>query len=114
MQHSQAYVLIFILQIAILICTMGLWTFGAGYLILFEKESDDPERDIKGEWDTRSFRDKGTMAGLAAQFAGMGYGAAPPISLGVHPFTPPPITHGEAKGHTRRSPASCGQISASG
>ena len=80
MQHSQTNVLIFILQIAILICTMGLWTFGAGYLILFEKESDDPERDIKGEWDTRSIRDKGTMAGLAAQFAGMGYGAAPPES----------------------------------
>ena len=82
MQHSQTNVLIFILQIAILICTMGLWTFGAGYLILFEKESDDPERDIKGEWDTRSIRDKGTMAGLAAQFAGMGYCAAPPIRLG--------------------------------
>ena len=98
MQHSQAYVLIFILQIAILICTMGLWTFGAGYLILFEKESDDPERDIKGEWDTRSIRDKGTMAGLAAQFAGMGYCAAPPIRLGVHSFQShtekPKGTHG--------------------
>ena len=97
-QHSQTNVLIFILQIAILICTMGLWTFGAGYLILFEKESDDPERDIEGESDTRSIRDKGTMARLAAQFAGMSYSAAPPISLGMHSFQShtekPKGTHG--------------------
>ena len=108
MQHSQAYVLIFILQIAILICTMGLWTFGAGYLILFEKESDDPERDIKGEWDTRSIRDKGTMAGLAGPIRRNGL-----LRSATHKARRA-ITHGEAKGHPRRSPAPCGQITASG
>lgn len=27
-----------LLQMVVLLCTFGLWTFGAGYLLLFEKE----------------------------------------------------------------------------
>ena len=37
-EHKQTNILAVILQIVVLICTLFLWTFGAGYLILFEKE----------------------------------------------------------------------------
>ena len=36
--HSTSNLFIIILQLLILICTIGLWTFGAGYMIIFEKE----------------------------------------------------------------------------
>ena len=36
--HSTTNLFIRILQIVCLMCTLGLWTFGAGYLLLLEKE----------------------------------------------------------------------------
>lgn len=36
--HSTSNMFMVVLQIIILICTLGLWTFGAGYMLLFEKE----------------------------------------------------------------------------
>jgi len=38
LDHSTHNSFIKILQFLVLICTLGLWTFGAGYLLLFEKE----------------------------------------------------------------------------
>lgn len=38
--HSTNNYAIIILQLLILVCTLFLWTFGAGYLILFEKDSN--------------------------------------------------------------------------
>jgi len=38
LDHSTHNGFIKILQFLVLICTLGLWTFGAGYLLLFEKE----------------------------------------------------------------------------
>jgi len=38
MDHGTRNVFAMILQTAVLICTLGMWTFGAGYLMLFEKE----------------------------------------------------------------------------
>lgn len=35
--HSTSNALVLILQIVILVCTLGLWSFGAGYMILFER-----------------------------------------------------------------------------
>lgn len=40
--HSTTNLFIIILQIALLICTLGFWTFGAGYLLLLEKEVPTP------------------------------------------------------------------------
>ena len=37
--HSTSNILIRLLQLAVLVCTLGIWTWGAGYLILFEKEN---------------------------------------------------------------------------
>ena len=37
--HSTNNLFITILQIVILACTFGLWTFGAGYMLLLEKEA---------------------------------------------------------------------------
>ena len=36
--HSESNLIIILIQWLVLIFTLGLWTFGAGYLILFEKE----------------------------------------------------------------------------
>jgi len=38
MDHSTRNTFIMFLQFLILICTLGLWTFGSGYLLLFEKK----------------------------------------------------------------------------
>ena len=38
MPHGTRNLLSMLLQTIILICTLGLWTFGSGYLLLFEKE----------------------------------------------------------------------------
>ncbi len=35
--HSTSNLFVNFLQLLILVCTIGLWTFGAGYMILFEK-----------------------------------------------------------------------------
>lgn len=37
--HSTTNWFVLFLQLLILICTLGLWTFGAGYMVLFEKEN---------------------------------------------------------------------------
>lgn len=37
--HATANIFMVIVQIILLICTLGLWTFGAGYMLLFEKEA---------------------------------------------------------------------------
>jgi hypothetical protein len=36
--HVTTNLLMVLVQIAVLILTLGLWTWGGGYLILFEKE----------------------------------------------------------------------------
>ncbi len=38
--HRTTNLLALLLQLAILACTLGLWTFGAGYLILLEREEE--------------------------------------------------------------------------
>jgi hypothetical protein len=37
--HLATNMLIRILQFLVLVCTLGIWTWGAGYLILFERET---------------------------------------------------------------------------
>ena len=37
--HSSRNLFVFILQIAVLLATLFLWTWGAGYILLFQKES---------------------------------------------------------------------------
>ena len=39
--HSTRNFVVTILQVLVLIMTLGLWTFGAGYLLLFEKDVTD-------------------------------------------------------------------------
>ncbi|MFP3042423.1 hypothetical protein LQZ19_11460 [Treponema primitia] len=41
LDHATRNIFISIIQIVILIVTLGLWTFGAGYLVLFEKDNTD-------------------------------------------------------------------------
>lgn len=36
--HSTSNLFVRLLQIAILLLTFGIWTFGAGYILLMEKE----------------------------------------------------------------------------
>lgn len=38
MTHSTSNLFMVLLQVVVLCCTFGLWTFGSGYLVLFEKE----------------------------------------------------------------------------
>ena len=38
---SQANAFMFLLSLVVLVCTLGMWTFGEGYLLAFEKESED-------------------------------------------------------------------------
>lgn len=38
-EHSTSNMLVWVLQILVLVITFGLWTWGAGYLILMERES---------------------------------------------------------------------------
>jgi len=38
--HSTSNLFMVILMLLCLVCTCGLWTFGAGYLLLLEKESE--------------------------------------------------------------------------
>jgi hypothetical protein len=39
--HTTHNLFILVLQVLLLIATIGLWTFGAGYLLLFEKDNTD-------------------------------------------------------------------------
>lgn len=36
--HRTHNALVFLLQLVVLVCTIGLWTWGGGYLILMEKK----------------------------------------------------------------------------
>ncbi|MCE2782686.1 hypothetical protein [Limnohabitans sp.] len=38
LKHSNTNLLITIIQILVLLLTLGLWTWGAGYLVLLEKD----------------------------------------------------------------------------
>lgn len=55
--HSTRNIFILFLQLLILVCTIGLWTFGAGYMLLMVKEA--PESNIV-EQQTRN---QGTRLG---------------------------------------------------
>ncbi len=39
MPHHDTNILVWVLKIAVLVCTLGLWTWGAGYMVLLERES---------------------------------------------------------------------------
>ena len=39
-EHRTSNLFIWLLQLSILILTLFLWTFGAGYMVLFEKETE--------------------------------------------------------------------------
>ena len=39
MPHATSNLFMLFLQVLVLVCTLFLWTFGAGYLVLFEKET---------------------------------------------------------------------------
>lgn len=39
--HRTSNALVALFQILVLICTLGLWTFGAGYLLLLERPETD-------------------------------------------------------------------------
>ena len=36
--HSERNIFVFLLQIVVLILTIGMWTWGGGYILLFQKE----------------------------------------------------------------------------
>ena len=37
--HSDSNLFMLMLRLVVLVCTLFMWTWGAGYLILFERES---------------------------------------------------------------------------
>ena len=39
--HKTNNLFVAFIQILVLICTLGLWTFGAGYLILLERDVEN-------------------------------------------------------------------------
>ena len=47
--HTTRNLFIMLLQVLILIMTVGLWTFGAGYLLLFEMDNTDYSKKEKHE-----------------------------------------------------------------
>ena len=46
-QHHTTNLLIWVLQLVVLILTLGLWTWGGGYLVLLEMEKRDDGRLTK-------------------------------------------------------------------
>ncbi len=36
--HKDTNLLVFLLRLAVLVLTLGMWTWGAGYLVLFERQ----------------------------------------------------------------------------
>lgn len=38
--HHTTNLFMLLLQVVVLCCTLGLWTFGAGYLLLLEKDAE--------------------------------------------------------------------------
>ena len=49
--HTTRNLFIILLQVLVLIMTIGLWTFGAGYLLLFEMDSSNYSKKEKNEAD---------------------------------------------------------------
>ena len=47
-KHGSANLLVWVVQLAVLICTLGLWTWSEGYLVLLEKE-EESEQDTLGK-----------------------------------------------------------------
>ena len=47
--HTTRNIFIMLLQVLLLVMTIGLWTFGAGYLLLFEKDNTDYSKKEKHE-----------------------------------------------------------------
>ena len=41
MPHKDTNLLVILAKIAVLIVTIGLWTWGAGFMVLFEREQAD-------------------------------------------------------------------------
>lgn len=41
--HRTTNLIVMLLQLLVLICTLGLWTWGAGYLILFQIDTGTPK-----------------------------------------------------------------------
>ncbi|MDR3210402.1 MAG: hypothetical protein LBU79_00605 [Planctomycetota bacterium] len=37
--HATRNILVIFVQLLILLCTLGIWTFGSGYLLLFHRDS---------------------------------------------------------------------------
>ena len=37
--HSDTNLLMILLKLLVLLCTVGLWTWGAGYMVLFQKDA---------------------------------------------------------------------------
>jgi len=37
--HSTTNLLVRVLQLVVLVCTLGIWTWGSGYIVLFERDS---------------------------------------------------------------------------
>jgi hypothetical protein len=60
MPHSTRNLFVLILQNIILVCTLFLWTFGAGYILLFEKEVNSGSVPQKNTENTSS----GSSSGL--------------------------------------------------
>jgi hypothetical protein len=38
--HSPRNILVFALQLVVLVCTLFIWTWGAGYILLLEKDAN--------------------------------------------------------------------------
>lgn len=36
--HATTNLFVWVVQLLVLVCTLGLWTWGGGYMVLFEKE----------------------------------------------------------------------------
>ena len=47
--HVDTNLLVAVLRIVVLVCTSFLWTWGAGYLILFEKDDGDVQTELLRE-----------------------------------------------------------------
>ncbi|MBF6649516.1 hypothetical protein [Methylobacter sp. BlB1] len=41
--HRTTNLFVILLQLLVLLCTLGLWTWGAGYLVLFQMDTGAPK-----------------------------------------------------------------------
>ncbi len=53
MPHKETNLLVSILQIVLLVVTLGLWTWGAGYFVLFERQRASSTGLQSGSIDSR-------------------------------------------------------------